>query len=382
MRLDRLYKRSKTGKVVYTDIYVDGDTITVETGQTGTDKPIFHKTICKPKNIGRANATSSDTQAIIEAKAKHVKKQKERYVLDPSGDSEHKLAMKIKEYKDQAKNVVFPCYVSPKLDGGNGLALRNEAVSVITRGGDPFPTLEFMGEIIPVPGEDSAALRYVMSDEIEMLMDALGVNSINGELYIHGVHLQDIQAATKKKNNMTGSLEFHVFDYCGTEDKFSDRSKKMSMIEDMSFVKMVRSEIVDSHEEIEEYHGKCIKDGYEGIVIRNPDGLYEYNVRSSDVFKYKVALDSEYMITGVSVDKNGEAVFTMQNQEGVPFRCKPKGDRAYRRFLADGGDDHIGTWWTVKYEKLSKVTDSGGGVPLKPVGLHPRECDKNGNVLD
>jgi len=391
MKLETLYKKSKTGAVVYCDISTDADVITVETGQVGTGKPTFHKTACLPKNTGRANATSSWEQADIEAKAKHAKKMKERYVLDPSGESEIKLPIKVKGYKDQLKNVTFPCFMSPKLDGGNGLVLKNgDDVKMIQRGGDAYPTLDVMG----ADGD-----FFIMKIEMEYIMNKLGVDAINGEIYKHGVHLQDIQSAAKKENPLTKELEFHVFDYCGTPDKFHERMAKMSMVEDLAFVKMIGSVIAHSHEEIEEYHTKQAALGYEGIVIRNADGLYEYNVRSSDVFKYKIPKDGEYQVIGYNIDKHGHAVWECicnitpdelgnQHRELTPtkgnkliadhtFSVKRKGTGEMRLAEAAIADEKIGKWIKIEFESFSKLMK-----PLKPVGIVFRECDADGNVLE
>jgi len=400
MTLERLYKKSKTGAVVYFDISVEGGTITVETGRVGTDKPTFHKTECEPKNIGRTNATNSSDQAILEAKAKHAKKIKGGYVLDPSGEQTVKLPMKVKAYKDQLNNVVFPCFMSPKLDGVNGLALRGDSITLIQRGGDAYNTLGVMGASGKCDDKDGLSTTiYSMASEIGIVMDQLGVEAINGELYKHGVHLQDIQSAAKKENALTGKLEFHVFDYCGLDDKFHQRMANMSMIEDLSFVKMVRSVIAHSHDDIEAYHTKCIEDGYEGIVIRNAKGLYEYNVRSSDVFKYKIPKDGEYQVIGYNIDKYGHPVWRcLCNMDletfneasesysaneyrelllNHTFSVKRKGSAESRLAEADIADSKIGKWLKIEFESFSKLMK-----PLKPVGIVWRECDADGNPIE
>ncbi len=400
MQLEKLYKKSKTGAVVYTNISVEGDTITVETGQVGTNSPVFHKTACEPKNTGRSNATSSNGQAILEAKAKHAKKVKERYVLNPNGESEIRLPIKVKGYKDQLKNIIFPCFMSPKLDGGNGLALRDDEVTLIQRGGDAYPTLGVMGSIGYYNNmKEFVATGYSMADEISHIMDYLGVDAVNGELYKHGVHLQDIQSAAKKENALTGELEFHVFDYCGTDDKFDKRMERMSKVEDLFFVKMIGSVIANSHEEIELYHTECVVNGYEGIVIRNADGVYEYNVRSCDVFKYKIPKDGEYQVIGYSIDKHGHAVWDCicnitpdeldnRHRELTPakrkkfiadhtFSVKRKGNAELRLAEAAIADEKIGKWLKIEFESFSKLLK-----PLKPVGIVFRECDADGKVLE
>lgn len=40
----------------------------------------------------------------------------------------------------------------------------------------------------------------------------LQTDCLNGELYIHGEHLQDIQSAVKKPNKLSPKLQFHIFE--------------------------------------------------------------------------------------------------------------------------------------------------------------------------
>jgi len=400
MRLERLYKKTKTDAIVYCNITVEGAEITVETGQVGTDRPTFHKTTCQGKNEGKANATTDEEQAYKEALAKHAKKCKERYVLNETGESSHKLAMKVKSYKDQKKNVRFPCFMSPKLDGGNGLAIREDRLALIQRGGDEYPTVTVMGRVGYYDSEEKfVTTSYSMEQELDHILTKLDVEAINGELYLHGEHLQDIQSAAKKENGMTGDLEFHVFDYCGTDDTFDVRREKMATVGDLFYVKMIGSIEANSHEEIEAYHTECVARGYEGIIIRNADGLYEYNVRSSDVFKYKIPLDGEYKVIGYNIDKYGHAVWEclcnisqedfdnqhreMSGTEGKKFAklhtfsVKRKGTAPVRLAEAAIADDKIGQWLKIEFESLSK-----DDKPTKPVGIVWRDCDADGKVLE
>jgi len=372
LELPRLYKKSKTGAIVICDITVAGDNIKVVTGQLNGEK-IDHWTKCYPKNEGKKNETSSSEQAQKEAKAKWAKKVKGGYVEDPSGEQTVELPMKIKKYQDQVKNVIFPCYGSPKLDGVNGIyrcewkdANRDNGVDfkLFSRGGDPRPQLPHLHK------------------ELDVVMTHLDSNAINGELYIHGMHLQDISSAVTKPNENSSKLQFHVFEICDSDETYEDKVERFNKIDNspMNFVKIIRAKVLTSHEDIKEYFDECRALGYEGIVIRNADCVYEYNVRSSQAFKYKKALDGEYEIIGYKIDKNGHPVFRCKTSEkdgAHEFNVKIKGTDAERKYIAKNADAWLDKWLNIEFENYSKDRK-----PLKPVGIRLRDCDADGNPLE
>jgi len=356
----RLYKKSKTGAIVICDIIVDGDNIKLTTGQLDGEK-IDHWTKCCPKNVGRANETSAEDQALKEAEAKWVKKKKNGYVEDPSGELVVKLPMKVKKYQDQIKNVKFPCWVSRKLNGLNGeFRLEGEELKLYSRGGDEYSIPEHM------------------RSEVLEAMKALKTKTLNGEIYKHGMHLQDITSAVKKHNSDTPSLEFHIFEIPDNPNEYRDKVHLLHTWDNSKweYVKVVRAVKAMNAQEIDELFEKAIAKGYEGIIIRNEDCIYQYNVRSSQVFKYKKALDAEYKIVGYNIDKKGHPVFVCTTGDHE-FKVKVKGTDEERKNIAAKADTWIGQWLKIEFEMLSK-----DNKPLKPVGLGLRKCDNEGNPLE
>ena len=383
MKLERLYKKSKTGAVVYCDISTDGNIVTVEAGQVGTDKPVFHTSKCEAKNVGKASATTPKEQADKEALANYAKKIKGGYVLDESGETNIKLAMKVKVYQEQKKNVVFPAWMSPKLDGVNGEFRCEDDWHIMSRTGE-YPIVD--------------SVNQLMIKGVAKAMAKVGSNALNGELYKHGLHLQDIQACTAKANEDTYGLQFHIFEICDSADTFENKIDKLRSIEENDFVKVVPIVECNSHEEIEAYHTKCVDEGYEGIIVRNSTCVYEYGVRSSDVFKFKIAKDAEYRVVGYELDKYGHAVWicacnddnfvlrdstpgmtSTQHKKYVnehTFSVKKKGTASERLAEAAIADTKIGSWLKIEFESYSKLNK-----PLKPVGIVWRDCDENGEPL-
>ena len=372
LTLPRIYKKSKTGAIVICDISTAGDTITVTTGQLDGAMQDHH-TKCFPMNIGRSNETSAEEQAQKEALAKQAKKIKAGYVLDASGKLTVELPMKVKKYQDQIKNIQFPCYVSPKLDGVNGTFKcewkdeedhdQGTTYDLYSRGGDLYPGLPHL------------------YPELDIVMTHLDTNTLNGEIYKHGMHLQDITSAVKKPNSDSPQLEFHVFEIPDNSGTYKEKLELLNKIDNsgLDFVKIIRAIEVNSHEEIKEYFDLQRAKGYEGIIVRNADCVYEYNVRSSQVFKYKEALDAEYKIVGYKLDKKGHPVFrciTSEDDGEHEFHVKLKGTDAERKRIAENADQWVGQWLNIEFENYSKDRK-----PLKPVGIGLRDCDKEGNPV-
>ena len=386
--LPTLYKKSKTGAVVYCVISTSGANITVETGQVGTDKPTLHHTTCEPKNVGKSNETTSSAQAAIEAEAKWTKKRKTGYVINESGESSIQLPMKVKVYQDQLKNVDFPCYTSPKLNGVN-YTVRFDGTNLTgwSRGGEPYT----------IPPQQV--------DELTELMAAYGFTELNGEQYIHDMHLQDIQAAVTKPNSDTKNLILYIFDLPDMENcPYSERAIFIDRLAAKNTFKMhiefvpIRFYVPD-HETIRRHFLQDIEAGYEGTVIRNASGLYKHNQRSSDVFKYKEALDAEFRVLDFTLDKYSHPVYTcvcnitlddykyqVSQLSGAArtafiklhtFKVKRKGTANERLADAIDAPNKLGAWLTVEYESLSKANK-----PTKPVGLNFRFCDTSGNPIE
>ena len=354
-----LYKQTKTGAIQTYQVSTNDATIIVTQGQIDGKKQSY-QTTCIPKNVGKSNESTGIEQAILEAKSKHASKLKGGYSTNPFGVVEVQRPMKVKVYKDQYKNVKFPCAGSPKLNGVNATyTLVNDELILTSRGGEVYPRIPHL----------EADIRTILTD--------LSTDRIAGELYIHNEHLQDITALVKKTRPESSNLEFHIFDLPNIGDNYRTRHNTMLHISDYSHVHVIPSYLCASHAQIDNLFHSFIAAGYEGAVIYNFDGLYEYNTRSSDVFKFKQAQDAEFKFIGYSIDKNGHPILECLSSTNLPFSVKPMGTNVQRLQLLSILDSHINQWYTVEFETLSK-----SGIPLKPVGIAFRNCDQSGNPIE
>jgi DNA ligase-1 len=347
-----LYKPSKTGATQTFEVRAENGIVTIAFGQLG-GKMQTKQTVCVGKNLGRSNETTPRQQAELEATSKWEKKQKEGYSLSIEETSEVLLPMKVHTYQEQSHKIVFPCFVSPKLNGVNAEYRLLPEPQVLSRGGERYATVESRDKLI-----------------FEQ-MKQHGIDSINGEIYEHGQHLQDIMSAVKKPSPDKLQPQFYAFDL--PLEKTEYKNRRLKMMQSFNFNQVATLE-ASSHDEIHSFHKKFIAAGYEGTIIRNANGLYEYNTRSYDVLKLKDAQDAEFLIVDYNVDKNGHPVFICEIENGTNFKVKPKGTDTERKNIIANISQYLGNYYTVEFEVYSR-----DGVPLKPVGVGLRKCDENGN---
>jgi len=358
-----LYKTNKNKSLQSWSIEAVNDSFIVQFGQVnGAMQTVTTK--CYSMNVGKSNETTPEQQAVLEMNALIAKKIKSGYSYDIAGPTTVNLPMKVKCYQDQLHNIKFPCVSTTKLNGVNGTYRRDLATGELTltsRGGETYP---------PIPHLEKAILEA---------MNALQSNELNGELYIHGEHLQNITSAVLKPKESSKLLSFCIFDIADSSDTYETRRARMLSYLNFNYtahssVCILAGKQCSTTEAIETHYNECMVLGFEGTVIKNLNGLYQHNVRSSDQFKYKKAQSAEFRITGYELDKRNHPVFLLITPEQALFKAKPKGSH---EFLASiDPQTYVGQWGTCEYETLSAA-----GIPLKPVFIGPRKCDTNGNPL-
>lgn len=370
MNLPTLYKKTKTGAVQeWTVDALNGVSTTY--GQVG-GKLQIESYLPEAKNVGRSNETSAAEQAEIEAFAKWKKQLKKGYLEDPAGVSGLTLPPLAKKYQDFSSNIKWPCYVSTKYDGLRcTVFFRDGEVFFQTRGGEEYPDLEHISDSLY-----SCIFKFTP----DVVLD--------GELYCHGMHLEDIVRACKSKTHydLRARIKFYVFDYLNSvEDTalLEDRVGRLSEFVTTSYHTVVGVEqvLLENEKEMIDMHNDCVAGGYEGVVLRNTDSVFTFGERTSDFQKYKVPEDAEYLVVGMEKTKQGGGVcvceyFYDEDYTKGTFKVNIKCTKEKKVDLWENQSEYIGKWLKVRFEKLSKY-----GKPTKPIGICFREV-KDGKVME
>lgn len=365
METKLLYGLDKSGKYKVWSIWTEGPELYIthgaENGKMQAKYEIVHG-----KNIGRSNETSPEQQAELEAESRY-KKQLDKGYRPTKGELVELplLPMLAADYLKQGHRIEYPCFGSPKLDGVRCLAIRHEdRVELKSRGGKEYS----------VPPHIQ-----------EQLITIMRVGDIwDGELYIHGKYLEEVVSAVKKWNDNTPDIEYIIFDMVKNE-AYEDRLIGMQALRryTLSCMEVPHIDVIefcelqdDAH--MKQKHKEYVSRGYEGIMLRNFEGMYESGKRSADLQKYKEFSDAEFQIVDVIADKDGGAIFVVQNLFAPNQFNVVGGSHDQRKQWLTEKESLLGKWITIKYQTLYKDTK----IPQFPTLVSFRETDAQGNPLE
>lgn len=314
--------------------------------------------LVKKKNVGKANETSLEQQAMLEINATILKQKDKGYLEEGETKKELVLPMLAYKYEDRKHTLSSKVFVSEKRDGSRALYDGNKMWS---RRGKP---------LIP---EVYAHIKEIF-DPREFIVD--------GELMLP-LEAGDFSAgmsAVKKFGPLSRLLEYHVFDivmdapFPARLQVLKDLLKSDGLTYKDCSVKLLDSIEIDNDEDkINEYHVRYVENGHEGVMIRSSVGGYVVGQRSVQLLKKKFFEDGEYPIIGVlegEAKEAGCAIFVCKTPEGKSFKCRPKGTVEYRRQLFKDGSSLLGKMLTVSYQNLSE-----DGIPRFPVGTKVNRGD-------
>lgn len=255
---------------------------------------------------------------------------------DASGKLKPQLA---KSSNDCSVGVMDKDYfASRKLDGVRALFSYNkeeDSVETSSRGG----------------GEYDISTTEIRNDNV--LLDFFRKHPdiiLDGEIYVHGWSLQKISGTCRLKTweDRCSKLEFWIFDYIDTEKSFNNR---LDFLVDLSInefsnhpkIKVVEHEYVEGWAKIKRLHDKYVNEGFEGLVLRKPNGVYEPGKRNSSWIKVKDRLDGEFEIVGIEEGLRPEdMVFVLKTETNKTFKAKPVGSRELREEYLETWEDLVG----------------------------------------
>ena len=209
---------------------------------------------------------------------------------------------------------------------------------------------------------------------------------LDGECYHHGYTLQQINsiARTQKVAKDLEVLQFYWYDIVDLNNPFKSRLAKMKSIaeelkeygaeigwdpdrifkENELRIQFVPQVEVSGWDNMMKLHNEYVSEGWEGLVIRDPERPYKPNGRTNDMIKIKVYKDDCFKVVGKEAGLRGseDMVFIMEMPDGRTFKAKPFGDREQKEEYWINFDKkykgHIGECKFFYY--------SDDGIPLQP----------------
>jgi len=271
----------------------------------------------------------------------------------------------------ELKDLDYPLYASPKLDG----------IRCVVADGVPF----------------SRNMKRIPNKYVQREIAKLQQHGLDGELMING-DFNEVQSAIM---SVTGEPDFYlnVFDNWDFKGAFHDRYCQLRyLVEQINSprIKFLTQKLISTPEELQEYWDDCIAKGYEGAITRLPSGPYK-NGRSTLNQQYLVKLkkwhDDEGEIIGyeemrsnaneATMGELGQTKRSSHQENMVPcgvlgslvvrynnhtFNVGSGFDMAMRHKLWAVRDKLAGKKVTFKYQEISKY-----GKPRFPIFKAIRE---------
>jgi len=395
-----LYKRDSKGKIRQWRGFVDSAPnnrfiMGVETGLLDGNKTTNRPRIYWQGKQGR----DAKGQAMFELESKVSKKRDEGYfdTIKEAQDILVILPMLALDFNKRGHNIDYPAIGQRKFDGVRSMASINSdgSVSLKSRKGKEFPHMKHLRQQV-------ASLKGIPDGAFldgELYSDTLTFQEVVGLVRRETLNpARDIKVPTNDGtfDPQTGKPTTKTVHVISDEDKlkqisyrlydmldpnnrkagFQDRYDTLRTILGSTPPKnliLTENFEINNKAEIKPLHDQFVKEGYEGIMIRNKDGEYGINKRSKNLQKFKEFYDQEFQIVGYEEGTGNDAgtvIWVCMTEQGDLFKARPKGTREERTEYFQKGDDFIGATLTVRYFEM---TDDG--IPRFPVGVAIRNYE-------
>ena len=358
MKLETIYKKTKTGATQEWTIEVVGNKYRTHSGQVGGAITTNEWTVVYGKNVGKVNGTTDSEQALKEAEAKRTKKLESGYFeninhINKTQYFEPMLAAKWEDYKDK---IQYPIFSQPKLDGIRCIVTKD---GMFSRNGKP---------IISAPH-----IRESLSEVFEVYPDMI----LDGELYadkfandfnkivslVKKTKPTDADLKESKKN-----IQYWIYDLPDNDIQFGDRCDRLHDLFKAfeSFSKHcieVETTLCMSEDDVIDLYEGYVDAGFEGQMLRM-NSKYE-NKRSKSLLKHKSFVDEEYIIKDICEgegNRTGTAGYMVfETADGKPFKSNVKGTWEETAEMLKNKKKLIGKQATIKYFNLTP-----DGIPRFP----------------
>jgi len=231
-------------------------------------------------------------------------------------------------------------YISKKLDGVRMLqGMKSNKINSTSRSGKSYNPIT--KEIVKDPC-------------IREFFDKYPNYQLDGELYVHGVLLEELSGDARKHEwieSRHAKLQYWIFDIVAEGLTFEERLEILKTIQPKTekVVIVEHVAVTDNIDIIMAYYDKWIEEGYEGGIWREASSLYKEG-KDNRMIKIKLMQDDEFEITGIAEGLRPEdMVFEMKTADGVAFEAKPKGTVEQRLWYLANIKDLIGKFGTVKF---------------------------------
>lgn len=205
---------------------------------------------------------------------------------------------------------------------------------------------------------------------------------LDGELFRRFKSLQQISGAARmEKTAYDGDwLQYWIYDcyipdmtaqdrYCFLINELNINQGIMvydntDLDDNDDVVRILAQVSVEGWSSMELLHDKYVAEGFEGLVIRDPNKPYKPGGRTNDMIKIKHYQSSEFLVTGYELGLRGseDMTFICETEDGIVFKAMPVGDREVKaEYVENFEEKYEGHKAECTYFNLSDE-----GVPTQP----------------
>ena len=350
------------------------------------------------KNKGKKNERNPFEQALVDARTKYLKKIESGFVIDLKVMITSYLfhPMLVHNFKTKQKNIKYPAYIQPKLDGTRCIAFLN------TKDIDKSTYKDVMmytRQLKEYQGFDE--IKKILFEPLLKLHKEGGLY-IDGELYSHGDDLQTICGAVRNPNRDNiekyKNIQYWIYDLfypnyldITFEDRLPIIDKVFDIIKKNNYIVKTPTHYVGSLLDINTLYHKYLREKYEGIIIRNSNSLYltssigtSAKLRSKYILKRKEKYSNEYELVdfkqGIKGRDVGAILWILKTYDNDKtehlFTATPKNmtyDERYKLYKKLKSTDifekeYKNRMMTIEYEDLSEFN-----IPLRAKSVGFRE---------
>ena len=394
-KLQTLYKIDTKGKLREWTMNIDGNKFYavkgLVTGKKTQDKP----TTCVAKNVGRANATTPESQAVFQAQAKFQKKLDTGYALTEEDAKVKKYyeAMLADKFETRKDSLTFPIYSQRKLDGIRCI-VRKEDGEIVgrTRNGKvieciPHITDSLKGFFMAFPDAvlDGELYNHEYRDNFNKITSLVRKQiPVKSDKMSDKVFAKKVAEFAERLKEAKESIQYWIYDMPKLNDlvdekiafniRFNELKHHLFGAVKKDCLVLVETIEINSFKNLDDLYAQYLEEGYEGLMVRTY-GLYEENKRSKALLKRKEFMDAEYKVLDIE-EGNGNRTGTAKHlvcyceETKQQFNSNIKGSFDYLKEILDNKDYYIGKLATIKFFQLTP-----DGVPRFPYAIGFRDYE-------
>lgn len=345
----KILYRKNANSLGFWSIWGEGGTIHIEHATTMTGSPVHHTEDVPDGKQGRTLAQQVVSR--INSRISRMRDKGYKDTIEEAQRSSHTnqlglLRPMLAQPVDKVSYIDFNGAVQQKKLNGHRCLITNLDGEIVaySRLGKPIP-----------------AIKHIT----KALESRLPVGeTIDGELYVHGVKLQTISSWVKAEQAQTAMVNFVAYDMIADETYVDRHSEITGIIGGVDTgapgkILVLPYEPVTDLEHARLKRDEYIGKGFEGGMIRLANRPYQVGIRSSSLIKVKKFQDAEFKVLDIVPSEKGWGICICEIKPGQTFRTSAPGDLTEKTEALINKHKYIGRMLTVEYAELT-----ADGVPF------------------